>query len=117
MIMIKYLRDHIDAINVLLKAGNKSVDFDVVRDLHIAKIAYFQHERLIHLLITLFFGSVFVFLTVANQFIEVPGILFIEPVLLILLVAYVWHYYRLENGVQTLYRLDDEILKKLNGKK
>jgi hypothetical protein len=31
----------------------------------------------------------------------------------IMLVAYVWHYYLLENGVQKLYLLDGEICKKI----
>jgi len=91
---------------------------------HRAHVQDFQHERLIHLLVTLFFAGLTI-ISLICQFL-ILGSNAISPVLgwtvgvltMILLVtdvAYVWHYYHLENGTQRLYRLTrrlEELLQK-----
>ena len=72
-------------------------------------ILFFQHERLIHLLVTLLFAamtltSLFVFLV--TDFLPVIALF---ALFLILLVPYIFHYYHLENGVQKLYGLYDQL--------
>lgn len=69
------------------------------------RLEYLQHERLIHLLVTLFFGAASLFLspfviTSDNEY-------FIVIFLLILIPAafYVLHYYRLENACQRWQKL------------
>jgi hypothetical protein len=59
-----------------------------------------QHERLVHLLVTLFFGLC-ALLTLLFLVLH-PQILvgFLLLLLLVLLVPYLVHYYRIENGVQ-----------------
>ena len=67
------------------------------------KLTNLQHERLIHLLVTLFFGLIFV-MTMELAIVfenEVLGIIGLG--LSGLLVPYVWHYFKLENGVQKRY--------------
>src|SRR5512140_1917707 len=73
-----------------------------VRDHHDRRVRDFQHERLIHLLVTLFV-ALFALLAV--------GLLLLLPsrataalaaLLLALTAAYILHYFRLENGVQRL---------------
>ena len=64
----------------------------------------YQHERLIHLLVTLFFGLIFIItmdLAVVFEN-EILGI--IGASLLVLLVPYIWHYFKLENEVQRMYK-------------
>jgi len=80
---------------------------------HVDRVHDFQHERLIHLLVTLFFaflliGSVTALLVQPLPELRWPlGLL--SAVVLVLELAYIWHYYQLENGVQSLYALSEEL--------
>lgn len=71
------------------------------------QIQFFQHERLVHLIVTVLFAlltvlTLFVSLLIKNILLLVLFILF-----LVLLVPYIYHYYILENGVQKLYEYYD----------
>ena len=75
-------------------------------------LLYFQHERLIHLIVTVLFALAM--LIVFSAFV-ISGALYLLPLLaliLVLLVPYIVHYFHLENGVQKLYTLIDEMLKR-----
>lgn len=73
------------------------------------QISFFQHERLIHLLVTILFA----FLCVGTLFMVIacPNIALFLLVLLFLAleIPYIRHYYLLENGVQKLYTYYDKI--------
>lgn len=75
-------------------------------------LLYFQHERLIHLIVTVLFALSA--LIVFGIFIVVQSlyILVLEGLILVLLVPYIFHYFNLENGVQRLYDLVDELVKR-----
>ena len=74
-------------------------------------IKYFQHERLIHLLVTFFFAVLLItsliIMFIPNDF-EYYYIdnflLIISAILLVVEVFYVRYYYYLENGTQKLYK-------------
>lgn len=76
---------------------------------HMDRVRDFQHERLVHLLVTLFFGafslaSIGLYMTLINTDIALlSGAL--AFVVSSLEVAYIYHYYKLENGVQSLYKI------------
>ncbi len=73
------------------------------------KIFNFQHERLIHLLVTLFYAIFvisFIFLGILMPYFLIPCF-----VLIVFLFFYVKHYFFLENSVQYLYKLYDKIVK------
>ena len=72
-------------------------------------ILFFQHERLIHLLVTLLF-SILTFLSLSVFIITgfLPVIV-LFLLFVVLLVPYIFHYYHLENGVQQLYDLYDQL--------
>ena len=81
------------------------------------KISYYQHERLIHLMVTLAFASWLLF-EIFCLFI-LPSEFLIAGVLLVLIffgltIGYVMHYYFLENSVQKMYHMRDEIRAFLN---
>jgi len=109
--MEKYLLEHISLMEKIL-AGEKNTDklIDWLAYNRV-QINFLQHERLIHLLVTLFVALFLIIIMLASLF--YPSIYFfmIGGTLLILLVFYLKHYYALENGVQKLYRLDREIEK------
>lgn len=69
------------------------------------QIGFFQHERLAHELVMLFFAL----FTVAGVlyvaiFPSIP-VLLLDILFMALLIPYISHYFKLENGVQRLYEL------------
>ena len=110
--MKKYLYEYIDYV---INNKNKINLEDML-----IKINFFQHERLIHLIITLFYVIMFliflILVSISLIFLILVSIsyIFIIPafILLIFVIFYIIHYFRLENGVQSLYFLYDEIKNK-----
>ncbi len=68
------------------------------------KLKNLQHERLIHLLVTLFFGLIFVMTMELAIVFNNRSLGGIGLGLSVLLVPYIWHYFKLENGVQKKYQ-------------
>lgn len=106
--MKEYMKEYIKNIDEIL---NKKVDFKKLKEEHLIKISFYQHERLIHLLVTLFY-ALFMFITIIASYYN-PLFLIITFIFLIFLIFYVKHYFFLENGVQYMYKQYDKILEKL----
>ncbi len=104
--MKNYLYEYIHMVDDILDHNKEKNRKDLKKE-HLIKIQFFQHERLIHLLVTLFYALfllLFVFLmTIFRPF------LFIVIILITFLIFYVIHYFRLENGVQYLYKQYDRM--------
>jgi hypothetical protein len=83
--------------------------WDALLAFHREQIARMQHERLIHLLVTLFVAT-FLLLSLGFSVVHptLPG-LALSAVLLALVSAYLIHYFRLENGVQRWYHLSNRL--------
>jgi len=111
--MINFLKKYIKEIEEILESGGKKTDWKRVLNNHHKTIGFMQHERLIHLLVTLAFGIKFLIVMVATLFYPNIVLLVIDGILLVLVVPYVFHYFRLENGVQKLYKLNKEIEKRV----
>ena len=103
--MRKYLYDYIKEIDNLL--ANNEITKKVIEN-HLIKINFFQHERLIHLIITLFFALLFITFMVLG-FVNYM-FLGATAIILVLLIFYIVHYYHLENGVQYLYKQYDNMV-------
>lgn len=75
----------------------------------LVQIGFFQHERLVHLLVTVLFAllTIIVFIQAVTAFSLWSGVLLLS--LLVLLVPYIRHYYILENGTQKLYQYYDRL--------
>ena len=101
--MKKYLYDYINEIDNLIN-NKKKIDNEVINN-HLTKISFFQHERLIHLLVTLFYALIFIIFT-ALGFIHYIFFI-ISVILIIFLICYIIHYFHLENGIQYLYKQYD----------
>lgn len=73
------------------------------------QIGFFQHERLVHLIVTVLFAllTIIVFVLAVTQFSLWSGLLLFF--LLVLLIPYIRHYYILENGTQKLYQYYDRM--------
>ena len=68
-------------------------------------ISFYQHERLIHLIVTLFVGICAIIFFLAMLYLEKLTITIIFIILIILFIPYIFHYYFLENNIQKLYTL------------
>jgi hypothetical protein len=113
--MWEELLRHERFVLAVLAAGG-SEGLAAVRDHHDRRVRDFQHERLIHLLVTL---SVALFALLATGWaLARPSLaaFLLAALLLGLTAAYVLHYFRLENGVQRLYGLSLRLDERLAGR-
>lgn len=86
----------------------------IVRDKlkeHLTQISFFQHERLIHLIVTVTFALLEMLAILLNVISDSLFALLLPVVILILLVPYIRHYYILENEVQRMYVQYDRMLR------
>ncbi|MDE6727810.1 MAG: hypothetical protein K2J80_07715 [Oscillospiraceae bacterium] len=67
------------------------------------RIKFYQHERLIHLIVTMSFGVFFMLAMILYLSQGGAGLLILTALFLVMLVAYIKHYYFLENSVQKMY--------------
>ena len=72
------------------------------------KITFFAHERLIHLIVTMFFVLFSLIFTYLCFYTKISYFIIITFILYIIDIFYIFHYYYLENGVQKLYKLYDK---------
>jgi len=112
--VVDYLKKHEQFVKDALDKG-EDLDLKWLRDYHKTQIQYLQHERLIHLFVTLAFALFFIVTILFAVSFEKLIILLVSLFVLILLVPYIAHYFKLENGVQRWYKLYnkiDEMLRK-----
>lgn len=79
--------------------NSKSID---TKDL-LVNIKLFQHERLIHLIVTVFVGLATILFFGIGLLTDNLFFLVLALITLILFAFYILHYYFLENSVQKLY--------------
>ncbi len=74
------------------------------------QIGFFQHERLIHLIVTMLFALVTVMSVLCSCLTQNLVLIALILAFLVLLIPYIKHYYLLENGVQKLYTYYDKFV-------
>lgn len=109
MNITRYMKDHEARLRDRLDRAQAGEDWPALHDRHLRMIGRLQHERLIHLLVTLAFGIAL--LAVLAMALVAPSVQVyaLAGLLLLLFIPYVGHYFFLENTVQRWYRLADEI--------
>ena len=100
--MKKEISAYMDFVRLQIKEKNVTHEF---LEMLLTSIKFYQHERLIHLIVTMTFAimtviSIFMLVTEGTAAAVLLSVLF-----LCLTVPYVMHYYFLENSVQALYKL------------
>ena len=108
--MKKYFSAYINL--VLEQLEDENTDLAKLKSELLTKIAFMQHERLIHFLVTMLFTFMFFASLGIFAVTEQIGFLVLLAVILCLLIPYIMHYYFLENTVQEMYRVYDKILSK-----
>ena len=87
-------------IDELLQKDN--LDWDEVIREHLIQVSFFQHERLIHLIVTVTFAILEVIVIGLCVTAFSLGLGLLALALLVLLIPYILHYYILEND-EVLY--------------
>lgn len=107
-------RKYIDS----LLASDKQSDWKYIRQEHITQVAFFQHERLVHLIVTVTFAVLelltvcaYVIVGALDSTLSFP-LLILALLIIVLLIPYIKHYYLLENEVQKMYVQYDRIAQK-----
>ncbi len=110
--MGKKLKEYIRSFQVLLESGKEIEDIETIKKELLTEIQFWQHERFVHLIVTVLFALLTMMIVVALFFYKSIFVLVLLGMLLVLLVPYIRHYYILENGVQTLYTFYEELTKR-----
>lgn len=121
--MTSEMKNYEKMIQQKLERQKSRADLMRLAEFHARRIAEFQYERLIHLLVTMFFAGLlfaaaglFFAVTVFEPSLAAPtGALVL--ILFVLELFYIRHYYYLENGTQRLYRLTTVIAERIEAAK
>ena len=109
--IMKYISQHETYIREQL---NTDCNYADLLKYHNKKLQWVQHERLVHLLVTMLVAIFFMFLFGMLMLIKYNlPVMLLLTIVTILLIAYIFHYFRLENKVQHWYKLSDEIYRKM----
>lgn len=110
--MEKMLKEYEKYIASAVKCDMSATEKTKLAEIHRESVTNFQHERFIHLIITLFFAALAIVAVVATAFeicctgfmIEMIPLYLLAAILVVLSFFYVKHYYYLENHIQKLYK-------------
>ena len=108
--MGSYITTYMRSVEKAIEDVN--TDFDTLKREHLVQIEFIQHERLIHLLVTimccilLFVGLCVFFVSGLIPFLVIDGLLLIR------VFSYLIYYFFMENSTQKLYRQYNRICEK-----
>ena len=100
---------------------SKEADWEKILEEHLTQVAFFQHERLIHLIVTVLFAVLEIMSILGTVILSAMesgnmAMSLLTILLLVLLIPYIRHYYILENEVQKMYVQYDKLLEKIEEK-
>ena len=109
--MKRWCREHEAEVTAALEGGTVTCE---LAEEHLLKIAWLQHERLVHLIVTALVAVCelfFVGLSILH-----PELGLLPPVIVLILAVllgfYFYHYFVLENTVQRWYIIADQLKKR-----
>ncbi|MGN0583973.1 MAG: hypothetical protein ACI4JD_00820 [Ruminococcus sp.] len=97
-------------IDALLKNMPDGINWSGVLSEHLQQIAFFQHERLVHLIVTMTVAILTLLSMGIALVTQIMTMLLLTGVLAVLFIPYILHYYLLENEVQKMYTQYDRML-------
>ena len=107
--MRKYLEKYLKYVEKILDQNAPDTDYYALKQEHLRQIQFMQHERLVHFLVTALFGLMLFIGFIVFALSSVMSFLPVIGLMLILTIAYIRHYYFLENSVQKMYILYQRI--------
>lgn len=102
--MTKQIKEYLEYIRLFFESEHTHEEYLAEKLLLLKRIELYQHERLIHLLVTLAFALMFLLSLFVCNIEQNAGFLILSLLFLVLLIPYIKHYYFLENSVQLLYK-------------
>jgi hypothetical protein len=107
------MKKHEKYVEEMILDPSGTTDLRELLAYHDKQIRWMQHERLAHCIVMLFV-CLFMLLVLGFTIIYMSAAsLILSTLLLILTAAYIFHYFRLENGVQRWYNLSNRIRQQL----
>jgi hypothetical protein len=107
--MEKRLKTYLSYIKDQVQAELSPEESGRIKQELLIQIGFFQHERLIHLIVTVTFALLtFLSLFFSFTYESIISIL-LFALFFLLLIPYIRHYYILENGVQQLYQYYNDL--------
>jgi len=113
---IRYYKAH---INELLEKDDPATDWDVLSSEMLAKIGFYQHERIVHLIVTMTVAVLSVMSVCATFVAETVSVshMILIGLFIVLVAPYIVYYFTLENAVQDIYQYYDRVRAKANIKR
>lgn len=108
--MTRFIKGHETYLAQMMNEGEQ-VDLKQLADYHLIQIGFLQHERLIHLWVTLAFALFLIMALVVTWLFPTTLLFVLDVILLVVILCYILHYYKLENTVQRWYGKYNEICK------
>ena len=109
--MKRFCREHEARVTAAVEAGEATEE---LLEEHLRMIAWVQHERLVHLIVTVM--VVLCELFTVDLVLLHPELGIVPAVIMlgmaVLMGFYFWHYFFLENTVQRWYRIAEELREK-----
>ncbi len=115
--MKKRILSYRNRIDEIIENDSPDTDWKDLMEEHLKQIEFFQHERLIHLMVTLTFALLAILSLILAYVSTQIATFALFFVILILLIPYIKHYYLMENETQKMYDQYDKILEKIRNMK
>lgn len=115
--MKKRMLSYSKRITQFMDQPHSEDEYEAFRNDVLDHIHFYQHERLIHLIVTCLFAILAFSVFITLLFLFTPGLLLLFLALMILLVPYIRHYYFLENTVQKMYDQYETLLARCRNSK
>lgn len=115
--MKKRILNYNKKIQILLSENSSNTNWQNVENDLLIQIGFFQHERLIHLIVTITFALLEIISVLMILLTDNFMTIFLFLSILCLLIPYIKHYYLLENEVQKMYSYYDQIKTLIYNKK
>lgn len=110
--MKRRITAYLEYIDNLLEQEDADWEKEIKK--HLVQIAFFAHERLVHLIVMVLFAICTILSILYLNFSGQMVILALTIAFLVLLIPYIMHYYLLENSVQRMYVQYDRMLNKID---
>ncbi len=101
--MTKQIRAYLEILERFFSEEHSVEELLAFRRELLQRIEFYQHERLVHLIVTMSFGVFFMLSLIIYLTQGGVGIMILTFLFLVMLAAYIKHYYFLENSVQKMY--------------
>ena len=101
--MTKQIREYLAILEQFFSVEHSEEELLKMRKELLQRIAFYSHERIVHLIVTMSVGVFFLLALLMCFITDNKGMIALTVLFLLLLIPYIKHYYFLENSVQKMY--------------